>query len=370
MNVGKQLILIGLSLVLVLGTVLSADGAPSGALAQIIEGAKKEGTVSVKLKSTLTAASMKRLEREIKETFGVALNIMFAPGGKMSKDTADAIMEHRAGAIPPYDIMSLHSGHMIEAIQAAPGIFEIVDWKSLITEDTNPDVLAANPIEAPSYYSGGQGLLYNPEKISIAEVPKTLSDLADPKWKGKVGIWRGSGAWSRWAFVMGKEKVFSDLRQILKNDVIQGRYVDLFNRYVLGEIWMTLIKASYMKEAQDKGISAAWQSLDYLDIRETLLVVRNGAKHPNAGKLVAVYLASPAGAKFMLEEGAAGTLFYPGNFEHDILSQAQKEGLRILFSERDKDILAFEASKESRQWEKEVKLILETGGTQRKKKKK
>ncbi|MDP2647467.1 MAG: extracellular solute-binding protein [Desulfobacterales bacterium] len=363
-------LLIVLSVSLVLGFVLSAGISSAKPLDQVIEGAKNEGTVTAKLKTTLSVHSMKRLEREIKEKFGVDLNIIFSPSGSMGKDAAQAIMEQKAGATPSYDLESFHSGHISDAMNNAPGIFEIVNWKSLITEDTNPDVLSEQPIVSPSYYSGGQGLLYNPDKISGAEVPKTLNDLADPKWKGKVGIWRSTDAWSRWAFVLGKEKAFSELRAIIRNNSIQGRYADLFNRYMLGEIWMALTKASYMTEAQTKGMPAAWQSLDYLDVRETVLVVRKGARHPNAAKLVALYLVTPAGAKFMLEEGSAGTLFYPGNYEHEVLSQTKKQGVRIIYTEREPKILEFEASKENSRWKKEVKLILDTGGGKIQKKKK
>ncbi|MDP2647003.1 MAG: ABC transporter substrate-binding protein [Desulfobacterales bacterium] len=357
----NRLMVITLSAMLFLGYLLLPVGTTAKPLDQVIEGARKEGTVSAKLRVTIAPKSMKRLEREIKEKFGVDLKIICEPGTSMPKDAAVAIMEYKTGVTPSFDLMHFHSGHILGTLQTAPGIFETVDWKSLFTEDTNPEVLAENAT-GPSYFSGGQGLLYNPTKISAAEVPKVLGDLSDPKWKGKVGIMGYTGSWARWAFVKGKDKIFSELRAILKNDALRGRYMDLFNRYMLGEIWMMVTKANYIQMAQDKGLPAAFQSLDYLDVRETQLVIRKGAKHPNAARLVAVYLASPAGAKFMLEEGAAGTLFYPGNYEHDILSQTKKQGIPIIFTERDMKILEFEASKEVKQWEKEVKLIFDTGG--------
>ncbi|MDP2645862.1 MAG: extracellular solute-binding protein [Desulfobacterales bacterium] len=366
----RRMMMISLSMVWAAGLVLSAGTVSAKPLDSVIAGARKEGTVIVKLKTSLPMQSMKRLEREVKEKFGVSLNIVFSPTGSMPKDAAQAIMEHRSGAVPTYDLVSLHSGHISDAIHNAPGIFEIVDWKSLITEDTNPEVLSEFPIVSPSYYSGGQGLMYNPDKISSAEVPRSLHDLADPKWKGKVGVMGYTSGWVRWAFVMGKDKIFSDLREILKNGAIRGTYADINNRYMLGEIWLAVTKASYMTDAQAKGVPAAWQSLDYLDVRETVLAVRKGARNPNAAKLVALYLVTPAGAKFMLEEGSAGTLFYPGNYEHEVLSQTKKQGARIIYTERDPKIVNFEASKESKQWQKEVKLILDTGGGKTQKKKK
>ena len=58
------------------------------------------------------------------------------------------------------------------------------------------------------------GLIYNPEKVSADEVPQTLSELANPKWKGKVGIHNHTNSWARRAFIMGKEKTLSNIRVI------------------------------------------------------------------------------------------------------------------------------------------------------------
>ena len=92
--------------------------------------------------------------------------------------------------------------------------------------------------------------------------------------------------------------------------MIQGRYVDLYNRYLLDEISMAFTSDNYFKMALDKGVQAAWQSLDYADVREYFLVVRKGARRPSAAKLVAIYLASPEGARFTLEEAKAGNLYW------------------------------------------------------------
>lgn len=52
-------------------------------------------------------------------------------------------------------------------------------------------------------------------------------------------------------------------------------------------------------------------------------MVRKGARNNNAAKLIAIiYLTSPDGAKFALEEAQYGTLYEPGN-ELDIRLQNQ-----------------------------------------------
>ena len=78
--------------------------------------------------------------------------------------------------------------------------------------------------------------------------------------------------------------------------------------------------------------------------------------------LLALYLASPEGAKFTLEEAGIGNLYYPGNFQHDIRVQNQMQGIREIFSDRNTDLLEFYDSKEASQLQKEMQILLQTGG--------
>jgi iron(III) transport system substrate-binding protein len=341
--------------------IYSPTGTAAESLTQVIEGAKKEGTVTLRLKSTFTAKSMERLEKIIKDKFGVALKIQFTPSSSMSKNLSNLIMEVNAGAPPSYDLLTF-STHVIDGMKA--GVLERVDWKPLITKDTNPEVILTHPAMrgAITYYNSHQGLMYNSQKVPADKAPRTMKELADPKWKGKVGVNRGTDSWSRRAFLLGRDKVFSELRAILKNGAIQGQYTDLQNRYLLGEIWMAYSISAYMKDANDKGVPTGWQSLDYADIPSYCLVVSKGSKHANAAKLVAVYLASAEGAKFTLEEADAANMFYSGNYEHDIRMQNKKQGIREVFVVEHPKLLEFYGTKEFEKVEKEADLIMNTGG--------
>ncbi len=361
---GKRPVLVGSFAGLVLGFFLCAVEAQAQTLAQVIEGAKKERTVSAKLKSTLTPKSMGRLEKEILGKYGVTLEIKYTPSDQ-AKDIAEATMEQKAGAPPTYDVRGVMSSHITGGIKA--GVLEKVNWEALLAEEAPRKAILGLPPQDPrfygyglSYFTGRIGVMYNPEKVSAREVPKTLRGLADPKWKGKVGIFNYQNSWARLAFVGGKEKVLSDLRAILKNEAIQGRYIDLYNRYLLGEVSLTLTSTAYLKAAWDKGMPAAWQGLEPIDVQHFSLVLIKGARHLNAGKLLVAYLASPEGAKFMLEEGSAGNYLYPGNFEYDVHQQELKQGLRHVSSE-ESHIVEFELSEEFPKWEKEMKVILQGG---------
>ena len=64
----------------------------------------------------------------------------------------------------------------------------------------------------------------------------------------------------------------------------------------------------------------------------------------------------------MIEEGRAGNLYYPGNYEDDIRQQSRKQAISEVFGDRKTEILEFYDSKEASLLEKEITLVLRTGG--------
>ena len=302
----KLLLVVGLCGVVAVGIVTPTFAAATGPTSQMIEGAKREGSLSAKLRTGLTETSMTRLEREIRQKYGVSLKITSSPSGNMPKDLSEAVMELKAGVPPSYDVMNFLDSFVPVAMQA--GVLERTNWKPLISENTNPKAVLDHPelLGAIVYYTGHLGLMYNSQKVPANQVPKSLADLANPRWKGKVGVFTFEETWARWAFILGKEKVFSAVEGILRNGAVRGRFVDLQNRFLLGELSLCFTGSVYLKEAQDKGLPAAWKTLNLGEIQNFTLSLRKGAKHPNAAQLVAIYLASPEGSRFILEESGAG----------------------------------------------------------------
>ncbi len=333
-------------------------------LFQIIEGAKKEGTADITLLSTYNPLPIvKRLEKGIKDRYGVDLSIHVASTTGMAKMIADGIMETRAGTPPSHDLMTFSLIYIVEGMRA--GIFERMDWKPLLGKDTPPEVAIEHPAAHGSiaYATATRGLMYNPKKVSPDEVPKTLADLGNPRWKGKLGLMNYPSHFAEWAFAIGKDKTLADLRGVMKNQPVLGRDPDLNNSYLLGEFQLALLPSTFVGLNRAKGTPTEWQSLGYFNLEEFTLVVRKGARHPNAAKLIAIYLASPEGVKnITVDLVKYGSRYYPGNVQYDIYMQAKKQGIpirSILFSPGQMD---FVLSKEYMQWQSEIKLILE-GGT-------
>jgi len=350
-----------------LSLYLSPAAAPAQTpLNMVIEGAKKEGTINMRAPTGMTLKAYERLHREILEKYGVDLKFNHVEGF-FTTDLSKAISEQKAGLTPTWDLYNTWGTLLMRSIDA--GILEKVDWEPLLAPGTPPGVVLGRPPQldvlrgyALSLYTAHSGgVIYNPKKIPAHEVPQTLTDLADPKWKGQIGVNKSTSVWLSIGWGTEKKKTLSTLRSILKNGAIVGGSRDLVPRYLMGEISIAAgMSAGFLLRIREKGPSAEYKTLDVSIERNFSSVIRKGAPHLNAAKLVAAYLASPDGYKFIKEVCLNGSLYYPGNFEHEIMERDKKRGLRIIMLEAS-DLLPFSLSEEALSWEKEIKKILAGG---------
>ncbi|MBI2830222.1 MAG: ABC transporter substrate-binding protein [Chloroflexi bacterium] len=341
------------------GTALAPATDP---LAQIIEGAKKEGIVTGRLGDPEFGeiAVTTELQRAIKDKYGVDLKISFPRGSVgTAQMLATAIMEYKTGVTPAYDLLSLPSAYVSEAI--ASDAIEKVDWSPLTEKGLPPEIVPQEPrVRGAIFYKNSYlGLVYNPKKVSKAEAPKTISDLADPKWRGRLGLANTADRWVEWAFVLGKDKVFSLLRSLVKTKPLLDSFSSLDNRFTIGEIDLVWTITSYMGATASRGVPIAFQSLDFSYQNLTYLVVPKKVTHPNAAKLVSIFLASSDGTKFMIKNiKGGGRKDIPGSMEYDIYQDDLKRGLLVYNPFSYPGMLDFMVSPDREKWAKEAELIL------------
>src|SRR3990172_5513805 len=228
-----------------------AFGAVSPALSRVIEGAKKEGRVAMILHSTLYGKGIERLRRSVAEKYGVDLQIDYTPSGSYPVTLAKAITEYKTGGAPSNDLLVLADASLAKA--TAAGITEKVDWKPLLAEGTPPQVIQFDG-NALSTHTNHFGLVFNPSVISPQEAPKSLKDLANPKWRGKIVMYSYTSNYLGYAYVLGIDKTLSTMREIMKNDPVVDTYASGLTRYMAGEYPILLTASSFYWEAKKKGV--------------------------------------------------------------------------------------------------------------------
>jgi len=342
--------------------VLSPAQTPLG---KVIEGAKKEGAITMISPTGFTVKSFERLRREIREKYGVDLKFKYMPGHFMS-DLAKAIAEAKAGVPPTWDLSVVSGSTIMRHINA--GTLEKVDWEPLLAPETPREIILGRPpqlevmhgyaLTMKTIHEGG--ITYNPAKVHAGKLPKSWSNLADPKWKGELGLNKSASFWVMWAWFHGKEKVLPQLRAVLKNRPILGGSKDLMSRFVMGEISMAHMSSGFLPRISKKGVLAEWQPLDISVLRDYPLAIRKETPHLNAAKLVTIYLTSPEGYKLVKDESGSGNIYYPDNFEHDIVKQDKERGVTVI-KEGEGELLSFFLTEEAETLEKEVKKIMAGG---------
>ncbi len=117
------------------------------------------------------------------------------------------------GGITPF-ITLANEGLLAPYKPAGADVLDTLN-KTIIWHDKDWNWVAPNLI--------GMGIVYNPNRIKEADLPKTWDDLADPKWKGRIEMWDPSTSGTSAAFVLmnlqrlGEQKGWEYLKAVYKN---------------------------------------------------------------------------------------------------------------------------------------------------------
>jgi len=144
---------------------------------------------------------------------------------------------------------------------------------------------------------------YNTGLVKKEELPKRWEDLANPKWKGKLGIEQEDSDWLAGEFAeLGEAratKVFKDIVAANGISVRKGHTL-LTQLVVSGEIPFALTVYNYKAEQlKNKGAPIDWFSIGPAIARPNGVGVAKMAPHPNAALLFYDFEISPEGQKIL-----------------------------------------------------------------------
>ncbi len=132
------------------------------------------------------------------------------------------------GDAPPYDFMHIASEFEQEYWNAGAFIKPLFDYAAL--NDSLPadwpklHELAIDPEgNFLSTTGNARGIIWNPDIVDAADVPKTWADCADPKWKGKVLMDARSKVQPFHYDPNERDRHVAWLKAMLANDVVLNR---------------------------------------------------------------------------------------------------------------------------------------------------
>ena len=167
---------------------------------------------------------------------------------------------------------------------------------------------------------------YNTSLVKKEELPKTYADLADPRWKGRLGIEAEDDDW--FAMVvreLGEEKGLRIFRDIAKNGFsVRKGHTLLAGLVGSGEIPFALTTYSHGAEKmKQRGAPVEWYAIEPAIGRANGVAIARKPAHPHAAALFVDFILSPEG-QAILEKGG----YVPANLR--LGSRAQKLPLKFV----------------------------------------
>jgi iron(III) transport system substrate-binding protein len=263
------------------------------ALREVIEAAKKEGGVLNVMNATLAQPDfINGVSKGMSEKFGFPIRINIVPGPSPSALAPQLVQEFKAGRPASSDIFM---GDDVNAMpQVAAKAVINTDWRAL--DPTIPEYLVGPDGAFLRLSSRIMGCLwYNTNLVKPNEVPRTLNDVLNPKWKSAIATTSFSAGFREAAGLFGQEKEILDFLKKFKESgnlagFIRGGEVE---RIASGEFAMMVLATGEAKAAafRDKGAP-----VDYTVLRELPFVsywvmdVPKNSAHPNLAKLFTLYM--------------------------------------------------------------------------------
>jgi iron(III) transport system substrate-binding protein len=305
----------------------------------LLDGARAEG--GLVFYNSLTWMDTVAREFEKKYPF-VQVEIYRADSNDL---TSRLINEHKAGR------------YTVDVIETTPEALAVLDDEGLLQEYWSPD-LAAYPAE--TQVKGKQGVVYwgdrenhvglgfNTSVVPPGEAPRTLDDLLDPRWKGKMTI-AGSSTGVNWLGtaldVKGRDYVQRLASQEVKVQNVSG--AALAQLVVSGEVPLSpTIFDSNIYTAKEKGAPVEWHPLEPVvsNLGYSTIIAR--APHPHAALLFLDYLHSREGQEVVLKGGLSSPRSDVGSLD----ARYQKTYMRAKYS-------MAEYEKHFEEWERLMKQL-------------
>jgi iron(III) transport system substrate-binding protein len=272
-----------------IGVGLFSAGSVAQAQQVSLDDAKKEGKVVVY--GTIIPQVMSQIEKGFEAKYGINIEYW---RGDATKVVDRVLTEWRAGK-PGFDVVIGARGPL--SLAKADGVYAKFTPASAANfpakfrdKDGMLTAWRVTPV----------GVLYNTELVKAADVPRSLDDLLEPKWHGKLSMpdpsRHASTATYLWNFQQFKGERWLDfVRGLAKqNPILVESYSSVPNNIVRGE---ALLGITYVQYAgQTKGpITFAPIGQVFADPSDAALSAKSA--RPNAARFLMDYFCSTEGQR-------------------------------------------------------------------------
>ena len=266
-----------------------------GALAQTpaaIAAAKKEGEVV--MYTSGQQDDMSALTKVFEQKYGVKVTIWRSSSEKVLQR---AVTEARSGR------------YAVDIIETNGPELEMAQREGLLQKVDSPHLRDIIPVALRPHgeWVGTRmnvfTLAYNTKSVKKDELPKSWEELAQPRWKGRLGIEADDSEWLAGVLAqIGEQKGVQLFRDIVKKNGISVRkgHTLLTQLVVSGEVPLSLTVYNYKAEQLKKeGAPIEWFAIGKAVARPNGVAATKRAPHPNAAALWLDFEISEEGQKLL-----------------------------------------------------------------------
>jgi iron(III) transport system substrate-binding protein len=272
--------------------------------AKLIEAAKKEGGKVVAYGSLENTAIDPITEAFEKKT-GIKVEYFRASATKAMER---ALTELRAGKAL-FDVMVNNSGTI-----------EIMRKENIFAKYISPSAAGfpkdeIDPQLGPAYRHTPIGIIYNKSAISAADAPKSLEDLLNPKYRGKVVMpdptqHTTTMQWLASLYkIMGKEKADKFIRDLgATKPILAESFAPSAERVSTGETPIAISLVRYVVTFAETGAPVDYVRMSKMLSTGQYLALSNKAPRPSAGKAFIDFFLTAEGMKLLAKSGEFVTM--------------------------------------------------------------
>jgi iron(III) transport system substrate-binding protein len=290
--------------VMILVTALIVSSHAFAQDAKLVEAAKKEGGKVVAYGSLENTAIDPIIEAFEKKT---SIKVEYFRSSA-TKAMERGLTELRAGKAL-FDVMVNNSGAI-----------EIMRKENIFAKYISPSAAAfpkdeIDPELGPAYRHTPIGVIYNSSAISAADAPKSLEDLLNPKYRGKVVMpdptqHTTTMQWLASLYkIMGKEKADKFIRDLgATKPTLAESFAPSAERVSTGETPIAISLVRYVVTFAETGAPVDYVRLGKMLSTGQYLALSHKAPRPNAGKAFIDFFLGAEGMKLLAKAGEFVTM--------------------------------------------------------------
>jgi len=343
-----------------------AFAAQSPELQKVIDGAKKEKVLKVLWTEDHFGADtgFQAILKALNERYGTDISLQFTQGGSFPQNIGRLTQEYRTKQQSSTDVFIGSSGHMLSGLKS--GMLAKTKWEQILERPAPADAVLdriAPEGVGVAMVSRVVGIVYNTELVQGNDIPKSIEDVLNPKFKGQIATTPYVTGFYQFAApdVLGIEYMRAFTKRLAPH--IGGMIgCNSLDALASGQFAMLIFDCG--RDAtlryQRRGAPLA-QAVPKEIIRDNVvyLGVPSHAEHPNTAKLLINFLSTAEGQDMLWEYGAYDLEAYPGSKSRELIEafRAKNPDAKFLVDTAQRALRQQEEGFNLRKYQKEIQTI-------------